>query len=97
MCKLKRLEICENYSGLMYSFLSNRYQKVVLNGQSLYWSKVRHHNGIPEGSIIKDLLKILDSNVKLFADDSSVFSVVRDSATENLNEELTKVYQRADQ
>ena len=72
MYKLKRLGICGKYSGLIHSFLSNRYRRVVLNGQSSYWSQIKA--GVSQDSIIgpllflvsiNDLLKGLNSNVKL--------------------------------
>ena len=34
---LKTLGICENYYGLIHSFLNNRHQRVVLNGQLSKW------------------------------------------------------------
>ena len=37
MYKLKRLGICGKYYGLMHSFLNNRHQRVVLNGQHSNW------------------------------------------------------------
>ena len=36
--KLNQIGICGTYYGLINSFLSNQYQRVVLNGQSSYWS-----------------------------------------------------------
>lgn len=83
----------ENCSGLMHSFLNNRYQRIALNGQSSYRSKLKA--AVPVGSFIKDLVKSLYSNV--FADDSPLFSGVRDPTltTETLSEDLTKIYQWA--
>ena len=71
----------------------------MLNGQSSSWANVMA--GVPQGSIlgpllcliyINDLLDGLSSNAKLFADDTSLFSVVHDinaSAIE-LNSDLKK-------
>ena len=98
MYKLKRLGIFGKYSGLIYSFLCNRYQRVVLNGQSSYWSQIKAD--VPQGSIlgpllflvyINDLPQGLNSSVKLFVDDTSIFSVVRDPSvkTETHNEDLS--------
>ena len=100
MYKLKLLGMCEKYSALIHSFLSNQYERVVLNGQSSYWSQVK--GGVPQGSIlgpllflvyISDLPKGLNSNVKPFADDTSFFSVVCDPGVtaETLNEDLIKI------
>ena len=96
MYKLKQLGICGKYSGLIHSFLNNQYQKVVLNEQSSYQSQVKA--GVWQGSIlgsllflicIKDFLKGLNSNVKLFADDSTLFLVACDprGTAETLNDQ----------
>ena len=61
-------------------------------------------NGVPQGSVrepslflvcINDLLEGLTSIVKLFADDTSIFSLFRDSSSSSLclNEELSKMSQ----
>ena len=83
--KLKRLGLSGKFYGLINSFLSNRRQRVILNGQSSKWSPIKA--GVPQGSIlgplfflvyINDLPKGLLCNAKLFADDTSIFSVVKD-------------------
>ena len=74
------------YFGLIDSFLSDRFQRVLLNDQNSKWLQIKA--GVPQGSVlvpllflvyIDDLPEGLNSNVKLFADDTSVFSVVRNS------------------
>ena len=88
MYKLKSLGICGNYYGLIHSFLSDRHQRVVLSGQFSTWSHIKA--GVPQGSIVEPLLfsvyindlpEGLTMGAKLFADDTSLFSVVHDSAT----------------
>ena len=73
---------------LIESFLSNRYQRVVLNGQTSKWNKITA--AVPQESIlgplfflicINGLLSELGCSPKLFADDTSLLSVV-----ENVNE-----------
>ena len=68
--------------------MSNRYQRVVLNGQASSWDDVKA--GVPQGSIlgplffliyINDLSENLKSTVKLFADDTLIFHVVKDPNT----------------
>ena len=65
--------------------MSGRFQKVLLNGQTSDWETIQA--GVPQGSIlgplffliyINDLTDNLNSNVKLFADDSSFFSEICD-------------------
>ena len=69
---------------LIGSFLKNRFQRVVLNGQT-EWLPVKA--GVPQGSIlvplffliyINDLLVDTITTVKLFADDTSLFSIIHD-------------------
>ena len=85
----------------MHSFLSDRHQRVVLNGQSSKWSHIKA--GVPQGSIlgpllflvyINDLPEGLTTSAKLFADDTSLFSVVHDSAASSasLNYDLLKIF-----
>ena len=68
----------------MQDYLANRYQRVVLNGQVSDWETL--HAGVPQGSVlgpllflvyINDLANGISSNIKLFADDSSIFTRVR--------------------
>ena len=63
-----------------------RKQRVVLNGQVSTWEDI--NAGVPQGSIlgpflfllyINDLTEDLTTNVKLFADDTSLFSLVHDT------------------
>ena len=85
---------------LVYSYLSDKHQRVVLNGQSSNWSHVKA--GVPQSSFLGLLLFLvyinnlpegLTRNVKLFADDTSLFSVVNDSAASSLslNVDLPKI------
>ena len=76
---LKHLGLSGNNYGIKKSFLRNRHQRVVLNGQSSKWSSVKAV--VPQGSIlgpllflvyINDLPNGLLSNPKLFANDTSI-------------------------
>ena len=76
----------------MTDFLDNRTQTVILNGQYSSWAKVEA--GVPEGSMlgkllfsiyINDLSENLASNPKLFADDTSLLSVVKKVDASNID------------
>ena len=102
MYKLKCLVLCGKYYELIQSLLSGRFQRVVFNEQSSYWCHIKA--GVPQGSIlgplfflvyINDLPEVLTSAAKLFADDTSLFSVVHDPkiTSLSLNEDLLKINQ----
>ena len=64
-----------------YSFMIQAIQRVTLNGKTSDWECIRA--GVPQGSIlgplffliyINDLATDLKSNIKLFADNTSLFS-----------------------
>ena len=85
---------------LIQSFLNNRLQRVVLIGQTSAWTPVLA--GVPQGSIlgplfvliyINDLTKDISSTAKLFADDTSIFSVVSDInvSADQMNKDLEKI------
>ena len=98
--KLKHNGISGESLHILSDFLSNRKQRVVLNGQNLSLTNI--HAGVSQGSIlgpllflicINDLSDNLTSNAKLFADDASLFSVVHDvnTSAKALNNDLKKV------
>ena len=72
---------------LFESYLHNRQQRVVINGS--YSEYLSIESGVPQGSVlgpllfliyINDLEKNIKSNINFFADDTMLFSVVRDPA-----------------
>ena len=84
--KLTQNGISENLLNLLEDFLKERKQRVVLNGQVSTWKNI--NAGVPQGSIlgpllffifINDLTEGLTTNVQLFADDTSLLSVVYDT------------------
>ena len=84
--KLRSVGVSNSLLNLIEAFLSNRFQRILLNGQISKWLPVKAD--VPQGYIldppffliyINDLSDDLVSTVKLFADDTSLFSVVRDN------------------
>ena len=84
--KLSRNGISGNLLGILSDFLSDRKQRLVLNGQKLVWENV--NAGVPQGSILgplvfliykNDLPGDLSSNAKLFVDDLSLFNMLRET------------------
>ena len=83
--KLESYEISGPFPGLINSYLANCCQRVVLNGKCSQWSPIGA--GVPQGSVlglllflvyINDLVDNISSDAKLFADDTSLFTVVHD-------------------
>ena len=98
--KLQSLGIFGLLLKCIESFLSNRLQRALLNGHSSSWSPVLA--GVPQGSIlgplwfsvyINGLSKNLSGTAKLFADDTSIFSVVHNVSLSllQLNDDLIQI------
>ena len=99
--KLTQNRISVNLLKPLRDFLSERRQRVVLNVQASTWTNITP--GVPQGSIlgsllfliyINDLSEGLSTNAKLFADDTSLFSVIHDSQTSAnvLNKDLEMIH-----
>ena len=98
--KLKQNGVSGNLLKLFINYLSNRKQRVVLNGMSTDFSPV--DSGVPQGSVlgpllfliyINDLEKDIKSNVTFFADDTMLVSIVKDPiiSPNELNHDLEKI------
>ena len=91
---------------LLKSYLPNRKQRVLINGSESDWGEIE--SGVPQGSVlglllfliyINDLEIGIKSHIKFFADDTSLFSIVRDHTTSacELNHDLKLISQWAHQ
>ena len=98
--KLETIGISGSLPKLFQSFLNDKQQWVVLDGQHSNWAPVLADflQGLILGPLlllvyINDLIDNLESPVKLFADDISLFSTVSDSSKSNqlLNDYLQKI------
>ena len=102
--KLKKIGISGKLLKWFENYLSDRQQRVVINGESSDWGYIMA--GVPQGSIlgpllfliyINDLADIVNSNIRLFADDTTVFVYV-DNPNESakiLNNDLARMHQWA--
>ena len=100
LLKLEAAGIKGSLLAWFRSYLTNRKQRVVLPGAESKWNEIRA--GVPHGSIlgpllfllfIYDIVKDIGCNIRLFADDTSLFLVVEnpDTAAELLNLDLDKI------
>ena len=98
--KLKKNGISDKILNIITDFFSFRKQRVVLNGQASPWASIEA--GAPQGSIlgpllfliyINDLSEDLSTTAKLFADDTSLFSIVQNvnTSASHLNSDLSKI------
>ena len=81
--KLKAYSLSETVIKWIMDFLSNRRQRVIVNGASSSWRIVT--SGIPQGSVlgpllfiifINDIVEQISSSIYLFADDTKLFRAI---------------------
>ena len=98
--KLRQNGISGDQLNILSDLLSNRKQRVVFNGQTSSWAIIT--TGIPQGFILGPLLFLIYINnlpdgftsiAKLFADDTSLFSLFHDitASAKERDEDLNKI------
>ena len=98
--KMKKNGITGNLFYWFRDYLSNRKQRVVINGKSSDWGNI--NAGVPQGSVlgpllflifINDIVDIVNSKIKLFADDTSLYLNVDHpfTAAATLNSDLSSI------
>ena len=96
--KLKKLGIDGEMIVILSSFLTDRKQRVTMDGVCSDWADIE--SGVPQGSIlgpilflvyINDLFDEVSSDIRIFADDTFIFRVVDSSSTIDLNADLQKI------
>ena len=103
--KLKSAGVSGSLLTWFSDYLNDRKQRVVLPGASSSWTSVKA--GVPQGSIlgpllfllyINDIVEDINSSIRLFADDTSLYIIVDDPihAAEQLNLDLAKIHHLAD-
>ena len=100
LLKLQATRVTGEVLAWFKSYLSNRKQRVVLPGAVSDWVFIQA--GVPQGSIlghllfllyINDIVHDIGPNIRLFADDTSLFIIVEDAITAAacLNNDLDKI------
>merc|ERR1712015_202857 len=83
---------------ILKSFLSDREQRVTLDGQFSEWATIEA--GVPQGSIlgpllflvyINDLIDVVESDIRIFADDTFIFRIFDPSSIDALNRDLERI------
>ena len=90
------------YSGSLLTwfrnFLAGHQQRVIVRGSCSSWTSVK--SGVPQGTIlgpilfliyINDLVDDITNKIKLFADDTKVYRVLKDTDSNELQLDLDKM------
>ena len=110
--KLKQIGIRGVLLEWFRDYLQNRLQRVVIRGQNSDWGEIKA--GVPQGSVlgpllfliyINDIVNGVNSNIRLFADDTTLYISVDDpnnvtnatDAATQLNDDMITIKSWADQ
>ena len=100
--KLKKIGIEGDMIGIIHSFLSNRMQRVTIDGKYSQWTNIEA--GVPQGSLlgpilflvfINDIVEVVESDIRIFADDTFIYRKIDQLSTQILNSDLMKISQWA--
>lgn len=108
LIKLKRMGINGNLLRWFADYLEDRLQRVIINGNSSVWGKIKA--GVPQGSVlgpllflvyINDITEVVSTSIRLFADDTCVYITVdkdnENVSTDLINNDLSNILKWADQ
>ena len=102
LAKLESVGICDDLLTWFKSYLTQRKQRVVVNGQTSSWGNI--NAGVPQGSVLGPLLFLVYINdittvvqsaeVRLFADDTILYLYVDNPVTsaQMLNDDLSHLH-----
>ena len=104
--KLEKCGITGPLLRWLKDYLTERYQRVLVKGQSSDWGLIKA--GVPQGSVLGPLLFLIyinditaevESQIKLFADDTTIYIDVEDPVTANdaLNRDMQIIQEWANQ
>ena len=99
MLKLRAYGVKEKLASWIKSFLSDRKMQVSVRGSVSRWCSVK--SGVPQGSVlgsllflsyINDLPENVSSSIKLFADDTKIWNIIRSEVDRlSLQDDLGKL------
>ena len=98
--KLECIGITGDLLSWFRSYLHNREQRVIIHGSSSKWGRIPA--GVPQGAVlgplaffiyINDITENIKSNIKLFADDTSLYVTIdEDAVTATPNQSINQFY-----